>query len=67
VCIIGHGSSNDIAIFNSIRVAHEFAKAGTNERIEQEFAGHAKHARAARPARADHPADSGANPDATVQ
>jgi phosphate acyltransferase len=39
VCIIGHGSSNDRAIFNGIRVAYEFAKAGTNERIEQEFAG----------------------------
>jgi glycerol-3-phosphate acyltransferase PlsX len=38
VCIIGHGSSNDNAIFNGIRVAHEFAKAGTNERIEREFA-----------------------------
>ena len=35
VCIIGHGSSNDNAIFNGIRVAYEFAKAGTNERIEQ--------------------------------
>jgi fatty acid/phospholipid biosynthesis enzyme len=29
VCIIGHGSSNDRAIFNGIRVAYEFAKAGT--------------------------------------
>jgi len=38
VCIIGHGSSNDVAIFNGIRVAYEFAKAGTNERIEREFA-----------------------------
>ena len=38
VCIIGHGSSNDNAIYNGIRVAHEFAKAGTNERIEREFA-----------------------------
>src|ERR1700758_5314049 len=38
VCIIGHGSSNDNAIFNGIRVAHEFAKAGTNDRIEREFA-----------------------------
>jgi glycerol-3-phosphate acyltransferase PlsX len=37
VCIIGHGSSNDRAIFNGIRVAYEFANAGTNERIEQEF------------------------------
>ncbi|HUA98690.1 MAG TPA: phosphate acyltransferase PlsX [Terracidiphilus sp.] len=39
VCIIGHGSSNDRAIFNGIRVAYEFARAGTNSRIEQEFAG----------------------------
>ena len=38
ICIIGHGSSNDNAIYNGIRVAYEFAKAGTNERIEQEFA-----------------------------
>jgi glycerol-3-phosphate acyltransferase PlsX len=38
VCIIGHGSSNDRAIFNGIRVAYEFAKAGTNQRIEAEFA-----------------------------
>jgi len=38
ICIIGHGSSNDNAIFNGIRVAHEFAKAGTNQKIEQEFA-----------------------------
>jgi len=39
VCIIGHGSSNDRAIFNGIRVAYEFAKAGFIERIEHEFAG----------------------------
>jgi len=38
ICIIGHGSSNDNAIYNGIRVAQEFAKANTNERIEQEFA-----------------------------
>lgn len=38
ICIIGHGSSNDNAIYNGIRVAYEFAKAGTNERIEREFA-----------------------------
>jgi phosphate acyltransferase len=38
VCIIGHGSSNDRAIFNGIRVAYEYAQAGTNERIEHEFA-----------------------------
>jgi glycerol-3-phosphate acyltransferase PlsX len=44
VCIIGHGSSNDRAIFNGIRVAYEFAKAGTNERIEAEFANHPQRA-----------------------
>lgn len=38
VCIIGHGSSNERAIFNGIRVAAEFAQAGINERIEREFA-----------------------------
>jgi glycerol-3-phosphate acyltransferase PlsX len=38
VCIIGHGSSNDRAIFNGIRVAYESAKAGTIQRIEAEFA-----------------------------
>ena len=65
VCIIGHGSSNDRAIFNGIRVAYEFAKAGTNQRIEAEFA--------SRPARVDHTAgsaplaDPAANPDATIQ
>src|SRR5208283_2716101 len=42
VCIIGHGSSNDRAIYNGIRVAHEFSNAGTNQAIEQEFAGRAK-------------------------
>jgi glycerol-3-phosphate acyltransferase PlsX len=42
VCIIGHGSSNDNAIYNGIRVAYEFARAGTNARIEQEFAGRTK-------------------------
>jgi glycerol-3-phosphate acyltransferase PlsX len=40
VCVIGHGSSNDRAIFNGIRVAYEFANAGTNARIEHEFASH---------------------------
>lgn len=38
VCIIGHGSSNDRAIYNGIRVAYEFARGGTVQRIEQEFA-----------------------------
>jgi glycerol-3-phosphate acyltransferase PlsX len=58
VCIIGHGSSNDRAIFNGIRVAYEFAKAGTNECIEREFAGRSKrfsHAAAPEPP-ADPPA-----------
>jgi glycerol-3-phosphate acyltransferase PlsX len=57
VCIIGHGSSNDRAIFNGIRVAYEFAVAGTIERIEREFASHPKRI-------ATEPASS---PDATIQ
>jgi glycerol-3-phosphate acyltransferase PlsX len=61
VCIIGHGSSNDRAIFNGIRVAYEFAKGGTTERIEREFAVHPKHRAAG------HDAASGAKPDATIQ
>ena len=45
VCIIGHGSSNDNAIYNGIRVAAEAVKTGTVESIEKEFAHHhaAKH------------------------
>ncbi len=39
VCIIGHGSSNEVAIFNGIRVAHQFSLSGANVRIEQAFAG----------------------------
>jgi glycerol-3-phosphate acyltransferase PlsX len=42
VCIIGHGSSNDVAIYNGIRVAYESVKAGTIQHIEQEFAKRAK-------------------------
>lgn len=42
VCIIGHGSSNDRAIYNGIRVAYEFSSSGANERIEQAFAGRPK-------------------------
>jgi glycerol-3-phosphate acyltransferase PlsX len=42
VCIIGHGSSNEVAIFNGIRVAHQFSRSGANERIEQAFAGRPK-------------------------
>ena len=37
VCIIGHGSSNDRAIFNGIRVAAEYAHARVNESIEAEL------------------------------
>src|SRR3974390_1470472 len=57
VCIIGHGSSNDNAIYNGIRVAHEFAKAGPAQRIQQEFASRAHR----RPAHGE--SDT---PDATV-
>ena len=38
VCIVNHGSSNDRAIYNGIRVTAEFALAGINQRLEQEFA-----------------------------
>jgi phosphate acyltransferase len=38
VCIVNHGSSNDRSIFNGIRVTAEFAQAGINQRLEQEFA-----------------------------
>ncbi len=37
-CIIGHGSSNDRAIFNGIRVTAEFAQTGVSAQIEREFA-----------------------------
>ncbi len=33
-CIIGHGSSNDCAILNAIRVATQFAQADVNSHIE---------------------------------
>src|SRR5580658_10657787 len=60
VCIIGHGSSNDRAIFNGIRVAYEFAVGGTTKRIEEEFA--------VRPARRPEPPQSPlSSPDATIQ
>ena len=39
VCIIAHGSSNDRAILNAIRVTAEFAEAGINSHIEHEFGG----------------------------
>ena len=38
VCFVGHGSSNDRAIMNCIRVAAEFADKGINEQIERQFA-----------------------------
>src|SRR5271167_2827031 len=60
VCIIGHGSSNDNAIFNGIRVAQEFAKAGTNQKIEQEFAGRTRRRSSGNP-------EPAAGPDAIVQ
>jgi len=41
-CIIGHGSSNDHAIYNGIRVAYEFATSGVNANIEKAFEGRAK-------------------------
>src|SRR5580658_1011536 len=63
VCIIGHGSSNDNAIYNGIRVACEFARAGTNERIEQEFSTRPK-----RPSPADGRPDGHADgSDAIIQ
>jgi glycerol-3-phosphate acyltransferase PlsX len=34
VCIVGHGSSNDRAVMNGIRVAAEFAQAKVNSAIE---------------------------------
>jgi len=34
VCIVGHGSSNEKAIMNGIRVAAEFAQAEVNHSIE---------------------------------
>jgi len=42
VCIIGHGSSNEVAIYNGIRVAYEFFRSGANGSIEQAFAGRPK-------------------------
>jgi glycerol-3-phosphate acyltransferase PlsX len=42
VCIICHGSSNDRAIFNGIRVAYEFSRSGANASIEQAFANRPK-------------------------
>ena len=38
VCIIGHGSSDERAIMNGVRVAAEFVKAGVNDQVEAELA-----------------------------
>jgi glycerol-3-phosphate acyltransferase PlsX len=40
VCIVGHGSSNDRAVMNGIRVAAEFAQAKVNSEIEAAMNGH---------------------------
>ncbi len=42
VCIVGHGSSNEKAILNGIRVTAEFAQAKVNAGIEAAFANSAK-------------------------
>jgi glycerol-3-phosphate acyltransferase PlsX len=39
VCIVGHGSSNDRAIMNGIRVAAEFAQTEVNSSIEAALQG----------------------------
>jgi glycerol-3-phosphate acyltransferase PlsX len=38
VCIVGHGSSNERAIMNAVRVAAEYAQGNVNAHIEQELA-----------------------------
>ena len=38
-CIIGHGSSNEVAILNAIRVASQFAQADTSGHIEAALRG----------------------------
>lgn len=40
VAIVGHGSSNERAIMNGVRVAAEFAQADVNAAIEQALDGH---------------------------
>jgi glycerol-3-phosphate acyltransferase PlsX len=66
VCIIGHGSSNDRAIYNGIRVAYESAKGGTIQSIEAEFANHPKLISQLASPSAGHDAPA-AGPDATIQ
>jgi glycerol-3-phosphate acyltransferase PlsX len=65
VCIIGHGSSNDRAIYNGIRVAYESAKGGIIQSIEAEFANIPKLGSQAAGAAAA--SDQAATPGATIQ
>jgi glycerol-3-phosphate acyltransferase PlsX len=65
VCIIGHGSSNDRAIYNGIRVAYESAKGGTIQSIEAGFANYPK--LSSHPAGTETASEPAANPDATIQ
>jgi glycerol-3-phosphate acyltransferase PlsX len=65
VCIIGHGSSNDRAIYNGIRVAYESAKGGTIQSIEAEFANLPKLGSTAAGAAAA--SDPSGTPGATIQ
>jgi glycerol-3-phosphate acyltransferase PlsX len=68
VCIIGHGSSNDRAIFNGIRVAYESAKGGVIQSIEAEFARQPKRVTPAASGQlADPVAGAASNPDTTIQ
>ena len=50
-CVIGHGSSNAVAIKHGIRAAAEFFTSGVNERIEAELRALGARARSARPRR----------------
>jgi phosphate acyltransferase len=47
VAIVGHGSSNGTAIKNAIRVAAEFARAGLNQKIEEQIQATHDHSRSA--------------------
>jgi glycerol-3-phosphate acyltransferase PlsX len=67
ICIIGHGSSNDRAIYNGIRVAYEFAQANTISRIEAGFASHPQRTGAGNAAKPEHPVAAAAGADKMVQ
>jgi glycerol-3-phosphate acyltransferase PlsX len=62
VCIIGHGSSNDRAIYNGIRVAYESAMGGIIQSIEAEFSNHPKLV-----SQAANPSATQDAPEATIQ